>query len=36
MEYKSLSKLFYSDSDNYKKIYNERFNNNIQLMQPVL
>lgn len=28
MEYKSLSKLFYSDSDNYKKIYNERFNNN--------
>lgn len=28
MEYKSLSKLFYSDPDNYRKVYNERFNDN--------
>lgn len=28
MEYKSLSKLFYSDEENYKKIYEERFNAN--------
>ena len=25
MGYKSLDKLFYSDKENYKKIYNERY-----------